>query len=150
VYAPRAFRKSEAKVISVRAGDERTDIRILIDPRSLHTVSGHATSANPGEQVAAGGVRLTDNADNSFQLQAQIDADGGFKLRYAPPGTYTLRISNANSQAPVYSRGGRGRGQDNSEPQPKGVAFQDFSTTITVTDTDVTGVAVSLVPKPSQ
>lgn len=152
VYVPGVFRKADAKAISVRAGDERTDARLVIDLRGLHTVSGHASSANPGEGVATGGVHLLDPTDSGLQIQSQIEADGSFKLKYVPPGTYMLRITGANSQAPTIGnfRGGRGGDRDNGGSQPKGVAYQDFSTTITVSDTDVTGVAVSLVPKPSQ
>jgi hypothetical protein len=152
VYAPGVFHKADAKAISVRAGDERTDARLVIDLRGLHTISGHASSSNPGETVATGGVNLADSSDGGLRPQTQIEADGSFKLRYVPPGTYTLRITGANSVAPTFGnfRGGRGGDRDNGATRPKGVAYQDFSTTITVSDTDVTGVAVSLVPKSSQ
>lgn len=146
VYAPGVFRRADAKTVSVRAGDERTDVRMVIDLRGLHTVSGHASSAT-GESVATGIARLTDNSDTSLQPQAQIEADGSFKLRYVPAGVYTLRITGANSQPQNFGHGGRGQGDGGG---PKGVGFQEFSTTITVSDTDVTGVGVSLVAVQSQ
>jgi hypothetical protein len=147
VYAPGASRKADAKPISVRAGDERTDARIVIDFRGRHTVSGQANSSNPGETVASGNIQLIDGSDSTLNVFGQVDADGSFKLRYVPPGTYTLRITGANSQAPAMFRGGgRGGDRDNGGTQPKGVAYQDFATTITLSDTDITGVAVSLVP----
>jgi hypothetical protein len=152
VFAPGVFRSGDGKAVSVRAGDERTDARVVIDLRGLHTVSGHASSLSPGETVAAGAAYLTDTTDNTLQIQSQIEADGSFKLRFVPPGTYTLRITGGNSVAPSFGnfRGGRSGDRDNAGRQPRGVAFQDFATTITVSDTDVTGVAVSLVPVQSQ
>ena len=110
VYAPGVFRRGDAKVTAVRAGDERTEIRIVIDLRGLHTVAGHASSANPGETVARGNVVLVDSTDNSLNLYGQLDAEGSFKIRYVPPGTYTLRISGAElAAAGELSRRARGR-----------------------------------------
>ncbi len=143
VFAPAVFRKSAAKSYSVRAGDERTDIQMTIDLRSLRTVSGHANSANTGQTVASGRVSVTDAADATLQLQGVIDAEGDFTVRYVPPGNYTLLISGASTQpAPPP---GRGRG-GNSGPSTAATTFQALSLPIVVTDADLSGITATLIP----
>jgi hypothetical protein len=142
VYAPGVFRKSAAKSFSVRAGDERTDIQMTIDLRSLRTVSGHANSANTGQTVASGRVSVVDTADPSLQLQGVIDAEGDFTVRYVPPGNYTLQITVASSQP---QQNGRGRGGSSGSSTPA-TTFQPLSLGIVVTDADLSGITATLVP----
>jgi hypothetical protein len=139
VYSPGVFRQGAAKAISVRAGDERDDVRVVIDLRSLRTVSGHATSSNSGQSVASGRVTLTDPSDSTLQISGYIDATGSFVVKYVPPGNYNLQISNASTQA----NGGRGRGNNSTTPA---VTFQQFSQPVVVTDTDLSGFAATLTP----
>jgi hypothetical protein len=139
IYAPGVFRKSAAKPVSVRAGDERTDLRLVLDLQGVHTVSGTVVSSSPGQTVASGRVALTDASDSSLQIQGSIGTQGQFKLPYVPPGTYTLQISGASTLA---SLGGGRRGG----PTPLGVSFQPFTQTLIVGDTDVSGVAATLIP----
>jgi hypothetical protein len=140
VYSPGVFRRAEAKAVSVNAGEERTDVRMVIDLRGLHTVSGHVTSSDPSLSVASGRVTLTDANDRDLHPVGSIVPDGGFVLRYVPPGTYTLQVSGASTQI----GGGRGRGN-----QGAGVSFQPGTQTVTVTDGDITDVAISLTPAQS-
>ena len=69
-----------------------------------------------------------------------VDAEGGFVLRYVSPGRYTLHVTGASTQSGV----GRGR-----ESQALGMSFQGASQLVTVADTDVTDVAISLTPEES-
>jgi hypothetical protein len=142
VYAPGLFRKSAAKSFSVRAGDERTDIQMTIDLRSLRTVSGHANSANTGQTVASGRVSVVDTGDPSLQLQGVIDAEGDFTVRYVPPGSYMLQISGASTQPPPQP--GRGRGNPGSTTPE--TTFQALSLPIVVTDADLSGITATLIP----
>jgi hypothetical protein len=141
VYAPGVFRKSGAKTYSVRAGDERTDVRLTIDLRGLHTVSGHVGSVSSGQTVASGRVSVTDSSDSSLQLQGLIDAEGNFTVRYVPPGNYSLQIIGASTQA----GGLRGRGGEAGSTTPA-VSFQPFSQAVVVGDTDLSGFAATLTP----
>ena len=140
VYSPGVFRKTEAKAISVKAGEERTDVRMVIDLRALRTVSGHAGAAS-GPSVASGRVTLVDPNNSDLQLFASIGANGDFSVRYVPAGNYTLNVNGASTRV------ASGRGRDNSEPS---VSFQPFSQPVVVSDTDVTGVGVTLTPVASQ
>jgi septal ring-binding cell division protein DamX len=140
-YAPGTFHRASAKPINVRAGEERDDVRMVIDLRGLHTVAGHASSASEGANVASGTVTLTDPTDTGLRLRGSIQPDGSFAVRYVPPGSYTLQISGASSQA-NNGYGGRGRGGSSSG----GTSFQPFSAAVTVTDVDLTGVAAMLTP----
>jgi hypothetical protein len=142
IYAPGTFHKASAKPITVRNGDERDDVRLVIDLRGLHTVSGQATSASPGQSVASGRVTLRDATDPTLQLMGSIQPDGSFTVRYVPPGSYTLQIGGASSQANS-GFGGRGRGGGSTGG---GTSFQPFTMPITVSDSDLTGVSTPLTP----
>jgi len=142
IYAPGVFRKTDAKPVNVRAGDERTDLRIVLDLRGLHIVSGSAASNNPGNAVASGRVSLTDTGDASVTIQGNISSSGTFRLPYVPAGNYTLQISGASTQA--NNSGFRGRGSQSSTTPA--VTFQPFSQAITVGNSDLSGVAISLTP----
>jgi len=140
VYSPGVFRKADAKTVTVKVGEERTDVRMVIDLRALRTVSGHASAAT-GPSVASGRVTLVDPNNSDLQLYGSIAANGDFSVRYVPAGNYTLSVSGASTRA------GGGRGRGNSEPS---VSFQPFSQPVAVSDTDVTGVGVTLTPVASQ
>jgi hypothetical protein len=141
VYGNGVFHKADAKPINVRAGDERSDVRMVIDLHGLRSVTGHATANSPGLSVASGRVSLTDATDPTLQLQGSIDANGQFTLRYVPSGTYTMQVAGASTIA-TNQPGNRGqRGQTQS-----GTNFQQFSQPVTVGDTDLSGVAVTLTP----
>jgi hypothetical protein len=141
VYGNGVFHKADAKPINVRAGDERSDVRMVIDLHALRTVAGHATANSPGLSVASGRVSLTDATDPTLQLQGSIDANGQFTVKYVPPGTYTLQVAGASTTA-TNQPGNRGqRGQTTS-----GTSFQPLSQPVTVGDTDLSGVALTLTP----
>ena len=142
VYAPGTFHKASAKPITLHNGEERDDVRLVIDLRGLHTVSGHATSASSTQTVASGRVVLSDPTDTSLQLMGSIQPDGSFSVRYVPPGSYTLQIGGASTQANG-GFGGRGRGGGSSSG---GTSFQSFTMPVTVSDSDLTGVAAPLTP----
>jgi hypothetical protein len=137
-YAPGKVRRSDGQVIVIRSGEERDDLVFVIDLRSLHTVSGHVSSADEAGTVASGTVRLTDSQDTSLTRQAAIQADGSFSVQWVPAGNYTLSVANASSSPGV----GYGRGQGGSS----GPSYQQFQESLTVTDSDMTGLAIALVP----
>jgi hypothetical protein len=139
VYAPGVFHRASAKPITVRAGEERDDVRMTIDLRGLHTVAGRVSSASGGGSVNFGRVTLTDPNDPGLQPYAPIQADGTFRVRYVPPGNYTLRVVGGSITA--NGRGGRG-----GDPGSSGNAFQPFSAVVTVTDVDLNGVTAMLTP----
>lgn len=140
VYGSGFFHRADAKPINVRAGDERSDVRIVIDLHALRTVTGHASASSPGLSVASGRVSLSDPTDPTLQLQGAIDANGQFTVKYVPPGTYTLQVAGASTTA-NNQFGNRGQRGSTSTPT---VSFQPFSQAVTVGDTDLSGVALTL------
>jgi hypothetical protein len=140
LYAPGKVRRSDAQTITLKSGEERDDVMFLFDLNVLHTVSGHASAADGGT-VASGVVRLTDSQDDTLSRQAMIQPDGSFAIQWVPAGSYTLAVSNASS-APSLGFGGM-RGQPTSS---SAIRYQSAQETMTVTDSDVSGVTVSLTP----
>lgn len=143
MYAPGKVRRSDAQVITLKSGEERDDVQFVLDLGTLHTVSGHVGSTDQGN-VAGGVVRLTDTQDSSLSRLAMIQPDGNFVVQWVPPGTYTLAVSNAsNMPSPGFGR----------RPQPGetgGTSYAPFQESLTVTDTDVSGIGVTLTPATSQ
>ena len=140
LFYPGVFRRSEAKPISVRAGDDRDDLRLVLNLNGLHTVSGHITSSQAGQNIAAGRVSLADASDASLRLFGFIAANGDFTIPYVPAGNYSLSVSGASTDP----NGGRGRSRGGDSGFSAG--FQPQSTAVTVTDTDLGGVLVTLTP----
>ena len=85
-------------------------------------------------------MRLTDSQDSSLSRMAMIQPDGSFVVQWVPAGTYTLAVSNASN---VPSQGFGRRGQNSSSG---GTSYAPFQESLTVTDTDVSGVGVTLTP----
>jgi len=139
---PGVFRRGDVKPVTVRAGEDRGDVRIVLNMSQLRTVSGTLVSADPAVPVASGRVTLIDTNDSTLQIAGSIGDHGVFRLTSVPPGTYTLRASGSSSQSNSVQRAQRG-----SAPA---VTFQPFSQTQVVGDSDVSGVAVSLTPVQSK
>jgi hypothetical protein len=137
IYSPGVFHKADAKPVTVQAGVERDDLRIVIDLQGLHTVSGHAGSVTSGLSVESGRVTLMDPNDPSLMLFGSVDEHGDFAVPYVPPGSYTLRVFGASTQPPTVNRG-------RDSQQATGTSFQQFSEPIVVSDADVSGVSAML------
>jgi hypothetical protein len=130
------MRRSDAQTVTLKPGEERDDLMFAIDLSALHTVSGHVAAADGGGTIESGTVQLTDSKDSTLSRRAQIQADGSFVLQWVPSGSYTLSVSNASTQAAGAGfRGGESSG-----------AYQAFSESMTVSDSDVSDVGVSLTP----
>ena len=139
MYAPGKVRRTEAQTVTLKSGEERDDLAFVLDLSALHTVSGHVGTTDQGN-IATGVVRLTDSQDSSLSRMAIIQPDGSFAVQWVPAGTYTLAVSNASN---VPSQGFGRRGQQNSTA---GTSYAPFQESLTVTDTDVSGVGVTLTP----
>jgi len=144
MYAPGKVRRTDAQTVTLKSGEERDDLQFVLDLSTLHTVSGHVGSTDDAT-IAAGVVRLTDTQDSSLSRMAMIQPDGSFVVQWVPAGTYTLAVSNA-SNVPRQGFGGR-RGQ---QPDSSGTNYAPFQESLTVTDTDVSGVGVTLTPSTTQ
>jgi hypothetical protein len=139
MYAPGKVRRTDAETVTLKSGEERDDLVFVLDLSALHTVSGHVGATDQGN-VAAGMVRLTDSQDSSLTRMAMIQPDGSFVVQWVPAGTYTLAVSNATNMP---SAGFGRRGQNNNSA---GTSYAPFQESLTVTDTDVSGIGVTLTP----
>lgn len=149
LYAPGKVRRADAQVVSIRAGEERSDLSILLDLSTLHRVSGRVGAASG--TVASGTVRLVDSQDSTLSRTATITPDGTYALSYVPAGTYTLSVPFASTTAPVIGpgRGFDGNGNGRGRSGGQGSSFQPFQETLTVTNTDLSDVNVTLMPSSS-
>lgn len=141
VYAPGVFRLADAAPVSLHAGEERNDIRMVIDLRKLHTVSGRITSAQARDSINGGWIVLRDSTDRVLSRQGSIEADGSFVVNDVPAGTYSVGVTVLPQLAP----GGHGIG---GSPVVRQV-YQPVTQTLTLSDTDVTGFNLTLTPRAS-
>ena len=101
VYSGNALRLADAKPISLRAGDDRSGVDLIMPLHALHSISGHVVAKADGHPVNSGSVELTaqDAAgkdDASLHLIANIRPDGSFRFDYVPsPVTFTLQATHA-------------------------------------------------------
>jgi hypothetical protein len=143
MYAPGKLRRSDAQVVTLKSGEERDDLQFTLDLSALHTVSGHVSATDSGA-IAGGVVRLTDSQDSSLSRMAMIQPDGSFMVQWVPAGNYTLQVSNA-SNMPSASLGRRGQ-----NPGGSATMYAPFQESLTVTDSDVSGVGVTLTAATNQ
>ena len=139
VYAPDKVRRTEAATITLAAGEERDDVNVVMGLAALHNVSGTVGASSAA--VRSGTVNLTDQTDSSLNRTGTIAADGSFVVAYVPTGNYTMRVS-ASSQAASFGRGG-------GSSSEAAVQFQPVQESVTVADTDLTGISVTVTPATS-
>ena len=144
MYAPGKVRRTDAETVTLKSGEERDDLLFMLDLSVLHSVSGHVGATDSGN-IAAGVVRLTDTQDSSLTRMAMIQPDGSFVVQWVPAGTYTLAVSNA-SNVPQQPYGGRRQQASSSS----GTSYAPFQESLTVTDTDLSGIGLTLTPATTQ
>lgn len=137
VYAPNKLRKTDAAVIPLAAGEERSDVNVVLGLSGMHVISGQVSSSSV--QVRSGSVQVVDQTDSTLSRRGSIASDGTFTVPYVPPGTYTLRVS-ASTQAVGAGRGGASGTSDAA------VRFQPLQESVTVTDGDLTGLNLTVTP----
>jgi len=143
VYAPAAFHKSDAKAVTLTAAQDLRDQAMTLNLGGLHSVSGRVASAVDHHGINSATVKLQDTVDKDFARSASVDAAGNFTVTYVPPGTYTMKVTDA----------------EDTEPKPKtdkektsifgpGTktlrSYADGKQSVIVSDSDVTGQNVEL------
>jgi hypothetical protein len=142
VYAPGAFHKTDAKPVTLNAGEERTDTDMTFNLNGTHTVSGRVTSLEDHHALSEAQVVLKDAKDKEFTRSSGLDAEGNFNVTFVPPGTYTLEVSNGSDTVPGEPTKGLV-----SFAQDKTVrSYEKGTQQVMVTDSDVTGQNVELTP----
>jgi len=144
VYSPGVFRKADAKPITLHAGDDLDDLRMVIDLRSLHTVSGHVSSTATGQNILSGQATLMDSVDEGLRPNTTIDANGNFSIPFVPSGTYRLLIYGSTQPSRMgYPVGIRNGPATSGAPE---VILKPSTQTLVVGDTDITNLAINLTP----
>jgi hypothetical protein len=141
-FFPSALSPLEAAVVTVRSGEERSGVNIQIRPARAVRVSGMLVTP-PGAPMTARAVRLL--AANEPDIMAYFglevatgmsDAKGAFTLLGIPPGQYTIKVAS-----PPLGRG------PVSPPDPNRPLLW-ANQLVTVSETDLADVAVTLQPAP--
>jgi len=143
VYMPAGFHKADAKPVTLHAAEDRRELTMTLNLGGMHSVSGRVSSAEDSHGINAGTVRLQDTTDKEFTRSASVDANGGFTVMYVPPGTYTMKVTDAEDTEPKPKT-------DKDKPNLFGLgmktirSYKDGSLNVIVADSDVTGQNVSL------
>jgi hypothetical protein len=145
VFAPAAFHQADAKTITLHAAEERDDVELTINLSGLHSVSGRVASMEDHHGINSGTVMLVDTQDKDFSRSTGIDANGEFTVTFVPPGTYNLLVTGAADTEP--------HNEKPTKEMPLQIAsettlrnYADGKLSIVVTDSDVTGQTLELVP----
>lgn len=100
VYAPAAFRPSDARPVKLGAAQQVSDIDISINLGALHSISGRLTSSEDGHGINSGMVVLHDTQDKGLSKISEISVGGSYMIPYVPSGTYDLSINQAADTVP--------------------------------------------------
>jgi hypothetical protein len=144
VYAPSALHKADAKPLTLTAGEDLRDQAMTLNLAGLHSVSGTIVSAEDHHGINQATVRLQDATDKEFVRSASVDAAGNFTVTFLPPGTYTMKVSDAEDNEPKPKT-------DKDKPNLFGPgqktirSYKDGSMSVIVSDSDVTGQKIELV-----
>ncbi len=138
------FRKKDATITKLAAGEILNGVDILIPLSGLHTVSGTVTALADGHTPAHAKIRLLYADDREAARELSINDDGTFTFEYVPEGKYILQVTGAedaeqNNTAP---------GSNDSGPAPpkvKAVHYADKEVPLTVQD-DTDDLQIALAP----
>jgi hypothetical protein len=141
-FSPSAASPTEAAVVTVRSGEERSGVNIQIRPARAVRVSGMLVPP-PGAPAVPRAVRLLAANEPDimsyfgFEVAAGMsDAKGAFTLLGIPPGQYTIKVASP----PL------GRGPVSSPDPTRPLVWANQL--VTVGDADLADVAVTLQPAP--
>jgi hypothetical protein len=154
LFAPSTFHKTSAKSVSLKSGEELRDQQVTLNLSGLHSVSGQITSAEDHHGINSGTVKLTDVNDKDFVRSASVDAAGGFTVTFLPPGTYTMKVSEAEDTEPEKKTGKEKKTSSLFGASDKTIrSYQEAKRDIVVLDSDLTGQNLELTvdknPKPA-
>jgi hypothetical protein len=143
VYLPAAFHKSDAKTLTLHAAEDLRDQVMTLNLGGMHSVSGRVSSLVDRHGINSGTVRLQDTVDKDFSRSASLDANGQFTVNYVPPGTYTMKVTDAEDTEPKPKT-------DKDKPNLFGSgtttirSYKDGTLNVIVTDSNLTGQNIEL------
>jgi hypothetical protein len=142
VYSGGGMHVADAKTISVKAGEDRTGVEIVVPLHTMHMVSGRVLAKTDAHAVNFGTVELEDKSDSSVQFTATIHDDGSFRFDYLPgDSSYVLTTHNVQDAVTTGTTTTLGT----TIAKKKTVRnYDQVSEEIKVLDSDVDGVNVSV------
>ena len=144
VFAPAAFHQADAKPVTLHTAEDRGDEEVTIKLAGLHFVSGRIASAEDHHGLNSALVVLRDKQDKDFVRTADVDAHGNFTITFVSPGTYDLAVSNAADTEPSTKKPTAFMTVESTHILR---SYQDGKQSVIVTDSDVTGQNIELVPE---
>ncbi len=148
VYSGDVVRQGDAKLITVKAGQNVADYNLTLPLRTLHALGGTVRAKSDGHAVNAGRVVLSvmgadGKEDASMHLMTTVRADGTFHFDYVPgPANYTVKVSGATDQTVTGMKKILGR----DVPDLKVLrTYGPGSATVALGDSDVTDAVISVV-----
>lgn len=96
VYTGDTFSRTNAKAVTLTAGEEHSGADITIPAHSLHNITGHVYAKADLHTLNMGMVGLTSKENPALHLKAAIRDDGSFRFDYLPGNTvYTVTVEDA-------------------------------------------------------
>lgn len=89
---------SDAVLIKLGPGEDRSGEDITIPLSKFHSISGVVTAAGDGHTINSGHLAIEDPKDKEDVVDADLGSDGSFHLEGVPEGTYMLRVQNSRDQ----------------------------------------------------
>lgn len=140
------FRKKDATITKLAAGEILNGVDIVIPLSGLHTVSGTVTALADGHTPAHAKVHLLYADDRENARNISLSDDGTFAFEYIPEGKYILQVTGAEDAVQNKTAPDSG----NSEPSPskaKTVQYADKEMPLTV-ENDLDDLMIALAPAP--
>jgi uncharacterized protein (DUF2249 family) len=138
------FRKKDAKITKLTAGEIMNGEDIVIPLSGLHTVSGTVTALADGHTPAHTKVRLLYGDDHEDARELSPNEEGRFTFEYVPEGKYVLQVTGAEDEEKANAAPGAGNLNPES-PKPKVVHYADKEIPLTV-ENDLDDLPVALTP----
>lgn len=157
IFFPGTADVSQAQMVSVRAGEERSGIDIALQPVPALKISGTVSAPSgqlPPIQISFASdvaVQLPGYSASQPSLSRGTGNDGRFTYTGVIPGRYMITArttGGGRASGPATAGAGGGGSAGGSGGQPGGAASETWwaSATVTVTDADVEGLALALAP----
>lgn len=133
VFLPGTAVASQATMVTLGKGEERTGVDIQFDYAPTAVVEGTVVSPRPdgiNVSLSSHATMQTPGIPTGFSAQRRVDADGRFSIAGVPPGQYSLLASSSLPPA-------------SSDASP---AILSASIDLAVNGEDISGLVLTLTP----
>lgn len=152
IFYPDSLTTEKARMVSVAAGQEQSEINIYIPDRNLFTVEGKIVNSKDKTPIKNVTISLKRTGENTVSLfddmgirqqSGSSDEQGNFNFKEMPKGTYTLVIepSNYDYEGDEYSGNMNSSRTPSKPPKPK---LAKKSQEITIDDKNLSKIIIEL------